>query len=139
MHAWPELRPLLRRERNTARERLISSVTSLHDAAGCRVTVVFDGRGSEVTVEHPAGQASFTVIFTSSGLTADDVIEQMVGRARRPEDCVVSTADIAERSTVEALGAAVISPDELARRISGAQERIRAVITHAADCSRKRK
>lgn len=128
LHAWPELRPLLKRDRSAARDRLVSMATALHDAESCRVTVVFDGRGAEVVVEHPGGQGSLTVIFTSSGLTADDVIEQMVGQAREPQGCVVVTADGAERSTVEALGAAAISPGELAARMARASDRVRASV-----------
>lgn len=132
MHAWPELRHLLKREREVARERVIRAAMRLHDAAAGRVTVVFDGRGTELVVEHPGGHATFATIFTPTGLTADDVIEQMVGQAREPEQCIVATADGAERSTVEALGATAISPEELARRVQRAEERVRTAITRAS-------
>src|SRR5690606_3722394 len=113
IHAWPELRALIKREKAVARERLIGSLLVLLPAEFARVTVVFDGRGSELVVEHPAGPDSLAVIYTPGGATADDVIEQLVGRATEPAACVVATGDQAERATIEATGAAWCSPEDL--------------------------
>ena len=113
LHGWPDLRALVVRDRDTARSRLSQIVQVLHDAEGWRVTIVFDGRGPELTVEQPGGAATFAHIFTPSGLTADDVIEQLVGGAADPSACTVATADRAEQQTVEALGAAWCSPEDL--------------------------
>ncbi len=57
MNAWPELRALLPGDRDTARARLSRAVRILHDLEQVRVTVVFDGRGTELSVEQPGGQA----------------------------------------------------------------------------------
>jgi predicted RNA-binding protein with PIN domain len=114
MHAWPELRTLLKRDRDTARSRLSLAVAAIHDAGQARVTLVFDGRGSELVVEQPSGHTNLAHVFTPTGTTADDVIEQLVGRAAAPGACVVASDDRAVRSTVEALGAESISAEELA-------------------------
>ncbi|HTQ31738.1 MAG TPA: NYN domain-containing protein [Opitutaceae bacterium] len=113
LHAWPELRTLAARDRDAARGRLSQTVQVLHDTEGWRVTIVFDGRGTELKVEQPGGHATFAHVFTPSGLTADDVIEQLVGGAADPAACTVATADRAEQQTVAALGAAWCSPDDL--------------------------
>ncbi len=113
LHAWLELRALAIRDRDTARGRLSQALRVLHDAEGWRVTLVFDGRGTELRIEQPGGDATFAHIFTPSGLTADDVIEQLVGGAADPAACTVATADRAEQQTVSALGAAWCSPDDL--------------------------
>jgi predicted RNA-binding protein with PIN domain len=134
MHAWPELRPLLAKARDTARARLSQAVRVLHDIEQVRVTIVFDGRGSELSVEQPAGQPTFAHVFTPAGTTADDVIAQLAGQARDPADCVVATDDRGERQAVESLGAASISSADLAswikraetRQVSQLQERRRA-------------
>ncbi len=123
LHAWPELRPLLRRDREAARSRLIQQLAAVHDAEAVRVTLVFDGRGPELRVERPSQQDTLTVLFTPSKLTADDVIEQLVARAAAPSDCHVATADRAERRTVEALGAQWVSPEDLAAWCARAEQR----------------
>lgn len=121
--AWPDTRALARRDREAAKALLLRRVAVLHDFSGWRVTVVFDGRGEELHIEAVGGAADFACLHTPAGATADDVIEQLVGRAAVPGACLVATADQAERSTVEAAGAAWCSPEELARRIEAADTR----------------
>jgi uncharacterized protein len=113
LHAWPDLRALAARDKDAARAQLSQALRVLHDAEGWRVTLVFDGRGPELTVEQPGGDATFAHVFTPSGMTADDAIEQLVGGAADPAACTVATADRAEQQTVAALGAAWCSPDDL--------------------------
>ncbi|MFT3870576.1 MAG: NYN domain-containing protein [Nibricoccus sp.] len=113
LHAWPELRLLLRRERDVAREKLLQIVRILHDAEQVRLTVVFDGRGSELVVEHPGDATTFSLVFTPTGMTADDAIEQLVGKAADAAVCLVATDDCAERQTIEAVGATGLSAEEL--------------------------
>jgi uncharacterized protein len=125
IHAWPELRALLKRDRDAARSRLSQAAGVLHDVERIRVSIVFDGRGPDLAVERPSGQATFTHIHTPSGTTADDVIEQLVGQARQPGLCLVATDDRVERQTVEATGAAGLSAADLAawiERVGGRQQ-----------------
>lgn len=114
LHAWPELRVLLRRERAAAQARLVNELSALHDSEGVRVTVVFDGSGAELEVTCPGGRQTFAVVRTPTGMTADDFIERWVGRADEPAACWVATGDVGEGRTVAALGAQWITPDELA-------------------------
>ena len=44
LHAWPELRSLLRRDRSAARSQLTGRLAAIHDAEAVRLTLVFDGR-----------------------------------------------------------------------------------------------
>lgn len=123
IQAWPDTRALARRDREAAKALLLRRVAVLHDFAGWRVTVVFDGRGKELAVESVGGAADFACVHTPAGATADDVIEQLVGRAAEPGACLVATADQAERATVEAAGAAWCPPEELLKRIDSADTR----------------
>lgn len=123
IHAWPELRSLLRRDKSAAREQLVACLLVLLPEACDRLTVVFDGRGADLVVEHPHGPDSVAVIYTPAGLTADDVIEQLVGRAADPQGCLVATGDQSERATVEAGGARWCGPSELAARVERAETR----------------
>ena len=113
LHAWPELRRLLKRDRNAARSQLVLALCAVHDAEGWRVTVVFDGRGAELQFEQPGAAVTFAVVYTPSALTADAVIEQLVAKSATPSECVVATGDGGERRTVEALGATVCPPEQL--------------------------
>ena len=117
LQAWPETRALARRDREAAKALLMRRVAVLHDYAGWRVTVVFDGRGPELHVEAVGGAADFACVHTPAGATADDVIERLVARAAEPASCLVATADQAERATVEAAGGAWCPPEDLAMRI----------------------
>lgn len=122
LHAWPELRALAGRDRITAQGQLIGALAALHDHEGVRLTVVFDGSGTELEISCPGGRASFAMVRTPTGMTADDFIERWVGRAASPGACWVATADRAEIRTVEALGAQSLLPEDLAswcRRAGG--------------------
>jgi predicted RNA-binding protein with PIN domain len=123
MNAWPELRALLKRDRDGARARLSQALRVLHDAEQVRVTIVFDGRGETLSIEQPAGQPTFAHLYTPSGTTADDVIAQLVGQARLPADCLVATDDRGERQAIETLGAAGLSSADLAGWIGRVEKR----------------
>jgi predicted RNA-binding protein with PIN domain len=113
LHAWPDLRALAARDKDAARAQLSQALRVLHDTEGWRITLVFDGRGAELVVEQPGQHATFAHVFTPDALTADSVIEQLVGSAADPTACTVATADRAEQQTVAALGATGCSPGEL--------------------------
>ena len=123
LHAWPDLRALFRRDRDSARSQLIQRLAPIHDAEDIRVTIVFDGRGDELVVERPSQQPTFSIVYTPSALTADDVIEQTVGSSVSPAHCIVATDDRAERQTVSATGATAITADDLAAWIRRAESR----------------
>jgi predicted RNA-binding protein with PIN domain len=120
LHAWPETRSLLRRDREGAKALLLRRLAVLHDLLEWRVTVVFDGRGMDLVVQAVGDSADFACLHTPAGMTADDVIEQLVGRASNPGACLVATADQAERTTIEAAGAVWCRPEDLAGRIQDA-------------------
>ena len=126
LHAWPELRALLRRERTAAQARLVGELAAIHDGEGVRVTVVFDGSGAELELTCPGGRQTFAVVRTPTGMTADDFIERWVGRAAAAETCWVATGDVGEGRTVAALGAQWISPEDLSAWVRRAGRGVRA-------------
>jgi predicted RNA-binding protein with PIN domain len=103
---------------------LIQRLVALHDAESVRVTVVIDGRGPDLVLEHPSHQPTFAVIYTPRALTADDVIEQMVGRSAVPSACEVATGDQAQRNTIEATGAIWLPTADLLARVERAERRL---------------
>ena len=127
LHAWEEFRTLLKHDRDTARARLSQLISVIHDEEQVRLTLVFDGRGGELTVVYPGALKTFVHLYTPTGTTADDVIEQIVGKSAEPGNCFVASDDRAERQTIEAAGAAGISSDDLAAwaERAGLRQRLR--------------
>lgn len=120
-HAWPDLRRVLVAEgRDVARAQLVERLRVLHDFERLRVSVVFDGRGADIAIERPTRHATFSVLYTPAGMTADDLIEQLAAQAASPGDVIVATADRAECDTVEVAGATVLSPEQLAEWVERA-------------------
>lgn len=123
LHAWPELAALMKRDRDAARSQLITRAGAIHDSEEVRVTIVFDGRGEELTVERPSGRPTFSVLYTPSSVTADDVIERLVAQSAEPASCVVATADHGEAETARSSGATVITPADLESWVARAESR----------------
>jgi len=116
---------LIKHDRDAARSRLSQALSVLHDEEQIRLTLVFDGRGEELTVEYPGTLKTFAHVYTPVGTTADDVIEQLVGQAADPAKCFVATDDRAERQTIEATGACAVSAKELATWVERVDQRQR--------------
>ena len=120
--AWGYTGKLWRKDPNAARALVVEAVKTWHDAMSWRVSVIFDGRGSELDVESPTDEAKFVVAYSPSGVTADTIIEQWVSNSRDSESCVVVTADRALRDTVSAMGAETIGSRELREWIDRAED-----------------
>ena len=110
LHAWEDSRVLMRTSAESARAHVISAGILIHDFENIRVSIVFDGKGDEIGIEHPGRDAGCSVLYAPASMTADDLIEQMVGTSDRSQDFVVATGDRMERETVQALGAECVSP-----------------------------
>jgi len=114
LHAWAELRQLHSRQPSSARERLIRQLSQLHDSGQWKVTLVFDGqRGGKE--ERP--RDSMAVLYASAGQTADSIIERIVQVHSGRGEIGVVTADHAEMTAIESLGAFGFSPEWLQNEI----------------------
>lgn len=124
IHRWPELRRALRSGSGLARDALAAAVQVLHDHERVRVTLVFDGQGTEIQVERPGEQLTFSCVYSPATMSADDIIERLIGNAPDPENHVVVTQDLAERHTIEALGASALSPEDLRHWVNRAEQAV---------------
>lgn len=129
MNAWPELRRVLKQDRNAARSRLSLMLSTIHDVEQIKVVIVFDGRGDDLQAEMPSQQPTFIHLHTPAGVTADDVIERLVGQASDPQNYHVATDDRAEQQTITAAGARVISSAELVAWVERAEQRQHAQVS----------
>ena len=123
IHQWPKLRLALRHGSDAARNRLAEVVRVIHDFDGVRTTIVFDGRGQEVGIERPGGHLTFSFLFSPASMSADELIEQYINKASKPETVCVVTGDNMVRETAGALGAHTITPEDLENWVLSCERR----------------
>ncbi|MGF1451075.1 MAG: NYN domain-containing protein [Opitutales bacterium] len=128
IHALDDYRCLLPASLDLACSRLVEAVRAIHDAEALAITTVFDGRGNEVTIERPGNVISFSVVYSPSHVSADGVIEQIVRRAKRPQEVTVASRDNLVGESVRSAGGICISPEELADWIGRAENRLRRML-----------
>ena len=119
--AWPELRKLHTQRPSLAREALIKQVRHYQDWTGVHVAVVFDGkreRVSEVSDPHDV-----QIFYARRGQSADAIIERLASKYASRFDVTVATSDSLEMETVNASGAACLSPDGLRKLLEAVGKR----------------
>jgi predicted RNA-binding protein with PIN domain len=123
IHAWPQLKRLLGdASLDAARDRLIDRLSVFGMVAGADVTVVFDAHHSNVQTNSEEVVEGVRVVFTRKGHSADHVIERIAYDASQSGDMItVATSDRFQRDLVRGMGGAVISAEELERRVVEAE------------------
>ena len=125
VHAWPELKALLRHSLEDARDRLIDRMAVYAQVTGADVTVVFDAHRTTAMAQAEEMRQGVRVVFTRKGLSADHVIERLAYQLRGDGDPImVATNDRFQRDLVAGLGGAVISAEELQRRTVDAEKQL---------------
>jgi uncharacterized protein len=118
--AWPELRKLQDRRPVLARDALIKRLRDYQDWTGDRVVVVFDGQGSQTTATpYPK---DVQIFYARRGQSADAIIERLAGKYAPRFPLTVATSDLLEMETVNAFGAACISPETLHQLLETARK-----------------
>jgi len=118
---------------------LVNWVKPVHDMEGISTTVVFDGQGTDIDVQRPFGDESFSVVFSPSGLTADSVIERMVGNAPEPATIGVVSGDRVLAHTVMATGGDVFTVADFENWVQRAERSIRSYLGGNDSGKKKRK
>jgi len=119
--AWPELRKLQARRPSLARETLIKQLRHYQDLTGVHVAVVFDGSGDRVTEESDPHDVQ--IFYARRGQSADAIIERLASKYASRFEITVATSDSLEKETVNACGAACISPEDLRRLLEEIRKR----------------
>ena len=109
--AWPDLRRLQARRSSLAREELVKRLRHYQDWTGVNVTVVFDGRGRDVTEQ--SNPHDVQIFYARGGQSADAIIERLASKYAPRFEITVATSDFLVKETVNASGAASISPEDL--------------------------
>ena len=109
--AWPELRKMQTRRASLARDVLIKQLRHYEDWTGVRVAVVFDGSGTRVTEESDPHDVQ--IFYARRGQSADAIIERLASKYAGRFEITVATSDSLVKETVNASGAACVSPEGL--------------------------
>jgi predicted RNA-binding protein with PIN domain len=120
LHNWPELAEGSPRHSEMARDALVEILTQYQDASGTPVTVFFDGAGTRRVKPRNQSGGAVEVLFSSSGQTADELIERAAHRFQSYGEVLVVTDDFAERDIVGGFGGSVASCANFIRKIQGA-------------------
>ncbi len=108
-----------------ALEQLAQRLRPIHDSENWRVTIVLDGRGNTPQIERPAKELTFSYVYTPTGVTADQLIEQLVMSAKEPLKLMVASRDNLLCETAAVGGAQTIRPDALLDWAQSALKRLR--------------
>jgi len=124
IHAWPQLKRLLGdASLEAARDKLVDRLSVFGMVEGADVTVVFDAHHSTARTNSQQTVEGVHVIFTRKGHSADHAIERIAYEASQVGDVItVATSDRFQRDLVRGMGGAVISAEELERRVVAAEE-----------------
>ncbi len=107
--AWSDLAD---RNLEAARDTVVEAVNRWTIHHDCRACVFFDGQGRRhERFPGDAGRPKVEVVYTSSRLSADALIERGVYTAERRHSVIVVTADRGIRDFCLALGALTMTPD----------------------------
>jgi predicted RNA-binding protein with PIN domain len=109
--AWADLRHMQRRRPSLAREELIKRLRHYQDWTEVNVAVVFDGRGTRVTEQ--ADPHDVQIFYARRGQSADAIIERLASKYASRFEITVATSDSLVKETVNASGAACLSPEGL--------------------------
>jgi len=119
--AWPELRKLHARRPSLAREALIKELRQYQDWTDVNVAVVFDGRGARVSEQ--SDPHDVRIFYARRGQSADAIIERLASKYASRFEITVATSDSLEMETVNANGAACVSPDGLRKLLEAVEKR----------------
>ncbi len=125
IHAWPELKGLMKHSLEDARDRLVDRLAVYSQVTGADVTVVFDAHKTAALASAEEMRSGVRIVFTRKGMSADHVIERMAYRLAGDRDpLMVATNDRFQRDLVAGMGGAVISAEELQRRVVEAEKQM---------------
>lgn len=78
---------------DSAKKMLAARLSPIHDIFGYRLTIVYDGKGDEISIEKIGQSDTFCEVYTPSSLTADELIEQYCANSKNPKSITVASRD----------------------------------------------
>jgi len=114
IHAEPKLKSLLAKDASAAQKALAEILEPIHDMYSTRITIVYDGNGSDVSVVRPNNAVStFAEVYTPTSMTADEFIQRYCAIAPNKSRVIVISNDNMIWETVSVLGVVCMRIDEI--------------------------
>lgn len=114
IHKIPELKALVERDLELARERLVGMLAGYAAGRRIAITIVFDGR-RVIAGTRGDSRSGVRVVFARAD--ADSYIKQLLERERSPRSWTVVTSDNSIRRYVADYGAKLLRSEDFARQL----------------------
>lgn len=125
IHAWPELKELVDENMDSARMKLLDSLSNYQGIRKCQIIVVFDAYRVQGHFEEVIDYHNIHMVFTREAQTADHYIERFAHDNQKKYNITVATSDGLEQLIIRGAGCSLLSARELKVEIERANERIR--------------
>ena len=123
--AWPDLKELADQNMDSARMKLLDSLSHYQGIRKCEIIVVFDAYRVQGHREEVMDYHNIHMVFTREAQTADQYIEKFTHDNQKKYRIAVATSDGLQQMIVRGSGGALLSARELKAEVEEANERIR--------------
>ncbi|GAB6180394.1 TetM/TetW/TetO/TetS family tetracycline resistance ribosomal protection protein [Desulfotomaculum defluvii] len=124
IHDWPELKELADENMDSARMKLLDSLSNYQGIRKCQVIVVFDAYRVQGHIEEVIDYHNIHMVFTREAQTADQYIERFAHDNQKKYHITVATSDGLQQLIIRGAGCALLSARELKMEIDEANERV---------------
>ena len=123
IYAWPELKELVDDNMESARMKLLDTLSNYQGIRECQIIVVFDGYRVQGHIEEVIDYHNIYMVFTREAQTADQYIERFAHVNQKQYSITVATSDGLEQIIIRGAGCALLSARELKAEIDRVNER----------------
>ena len=120
-----QLNRQFRTSQDGAKATLVEMARQVYDTEHLQMSIVFDGKGDAISIEHPSRDTTFSIIYSSSSVSADGVIERMLARSKRTHDITVVSNDGLVQNAARASGAETMRVDDFTGWVKGCERKSR--------------
>jgi len=120
--AWPDLKELAHENMDSARMKLLDTLSKYQGIRKCSVIAVFDAYRVQRHQEEIFDYGNIHVVFTKEAQTADQYIERFAHGNSNKYDITVATSDALQQIIIRGTGSAVMSARELREEIDRVNE-----------------
>jgi predicted RNA-binding protein with PIN domain len=125
IYAWPELKVLADGNMDSARMKLLDSLSNYQGIRQCQIIVVFDAYRVQGHREEMIDFHNIHMVYTKEAQTADQYIEKFAHDNQKKYNIAVATSDGLQQIIVRGSGCSLLSARELKAEIYRAYERIK--------------
>ncbi|MGE5676938.1 MAG: NYN domain-containing protein, partial [Pseudomonadota bacterium] len=123
--AWPELKTLAAENIDSARMRLLDSLSNYQWVRQCQIIVVFDAYRVQGHREEIIDYHNIHMVYTKEAQTADQYIEKFAHDNQKKYNIAVATSDGLQQIIVRGAGCSLLSARELLAEVEEANRRMR--------------